>query len=351
MLNLNCFFTPSRYVVATTVISLLLSACGSQPTRDAEMAEFQRQRAEQARVDNLNQQLAMHSLGGGASQQRASSDSYRLGAGDLVEVTVLGVPELSREVRIDGNGAIALPLINEVPVGGRTVAEASKMVAERYQESYLQNPQVSVLIKEFSSQRITVLGSVKAPRVYAAQQRIGVLEALALAGGLTESAGRMVYVSDLVTDPETGERVRRNFIISLDELINGSEETMNIVLGDGAVVNVPEAGVVYVEGAVTRPGAYPMRQDTTVLKAVAMAGGLSFEAKGTAIRVLRIADNGMVGEPLSTVNIEHVRESPESDITLRNGDVVVIETSAWKSAVKGVVDTTRGFFGFGYSLN
>jgi len=341
---------PLSAILFLTTLSVLLSACGSQPLREDQVAQFQRERAQQARVDSLNQQLAMRTLTA-ENVVVPGSDSYSLGAGDLVEVTVLGVPELSRDVRIDGNGSITLPLIGDVAVSGQTVAAASKMVADRYRESYLQDPQVSVLIKEFRSQRITVLGSVRDPRVYAAERRMGVLEVLALAGGLNDRAGPAVYVSDFVIDSETGERMRRNLIISLDDLINGSVETMNIQLGDGAVVNVPEAGVVYVEGAVTRPGVYPLRTDTTVLKAVAMAGGLSFEAKGSAIRVLRMAGNGMASEVLNTVNIDHVRQTPSTDIELRDGDVVVIETNAWKAAVKGVVDTTRGFFGFGYSLN
>jgi polysaccharide export outer membrane protein len=332
------------------LLVVLMSGCGSSPTREAEIADFQRDRAQQARVEDLNQQLAMRSIASDPALER-KSDSYLLGPGDLVELIVLGVPELSREVRIDGNGAIALPLIDEVIVGGKTVAEASAVVAARYRESYLRDPQVSVLIKEHRSLRITVLGSVKDPRVYPVQRRIGVLEALALAGGLTREAGSSVYINDQVMDTDRGERIRRNLIINLDELINGSGGTLDITLGEGAVVNVPMAGVVYVEGAVEKPGVYQMQKDTTVLKAIAMAGGLGFEAKGSAIRVLRSGPNGSQSEPLELIDIERVRQYAEADIELQNGDVVVVETSAFKAALKGVVDTTRGFFGFGYSLN
>ena len=331
------------------LLIMLLAACSSQPQQDSAAAEFQRDRVQQARVDGLNQQLALYSGAGSALQKH--SDSYLLGPGDLVEVMVLGVPELSREVRLDGNGAIALPLIGEVPVGGKTVAQASDTVATRYEKSYLQNPQVSVLVKEYHSMRVTVLGAVNEPKVYAVERRMGVLEALALAGGLTEKAGRTIYVNDHVLDADSGEMIRRNLIINLDQLINGNSQSMNVILGDGAVVNVPQAGVVYVEGAVNKPGVYPMQKETSVLKAVAMAGGLDFSANGSAIHVLRVADNGVPRPPLGPIDIDKVREHPESDVTLENGDVVVVGTSALKSALKGFVNTTRGFFGFGYTLN
>lgn len=332
------------------LMTLLLAGCGSVPSRDTEIADFQRDRAQEARVSDLNQQLAMHSLSQNYGIEHRS-DSYQLGSGDLVEVTVLGVPELSREVRVDGNGAIALPLINDVNVGGKTVAEASDIVAARYEESYLRDPQVSVLVKEHRSLRITVLGSVKEPKVYPVQRRMGVLEALALAGGLTKEAGRTVYVNDRVRDPDSGEPMRRNLVLNLDELINGGADELNVTLGDGAVINVPEAGVVYVEGAVEKPGVYPLQKNTSVLKAIAMAGGLGFEAEGSAIRVLRVSRDGIPQDPMGPIDIENVRQNPESDIELNNGDVVVVETDAFKSALKGFVDTTRGFFGFGYTLN
>lgn len=328
----------------------LMAGCGSSPSRDADVAEFQRDRMQQARVSDLNQQLAMRSLSGEQAAHEPS-DSYELGVDDLVEVTVLGVPELSRDVRVDGNGSIALPLIGEVHVEGKTVAEASNLVAARYAESYLRDPQVSVLIKEYRSQRITVLGAVRDPKVYAVQRRMGVLEALALAGGLTEKAGRTVYVNDRAVDPDTGERIRRNLVLGLDELIHGGSDTPNFTLGDGAVINVPQAGVVYVEGAVMKPGMYPLQKETSVLKAIAMAGGLDFSANGSSIHVLRVAQNGMPQDPLGPIDIEQVRQNPGTDIELNNGDVVVVGKSAVKAALKGFVDTTRGFFGFGYSLN
>lgn len=337
--------------VLLLLLALGVAACAGQPAQEATIADFQRERAQQARVDDLNERLALQRHDFTSVAPETTIDSYRLGRGDLVEVIVLGVPELSREVRVDGNGAITLPLIGEVKVSGETITDASTMVAERYAESYLRDPQVSLLVKEFRSQEITVLGSVKQPKVYAVQRRMGVLEVLAMAGGVTENAGRNVYVSDRVRNPDNdNELIQRNLILNLDELIQGGSEELNIMLGDGAVINVPEAGVVYVEGAVERPGVYSLQRDTTVLKAIAMAGGLQYEAKKSGINVLR-ASNGEMDDRMEGFDIDFIRQNPHADIELKDGDVVVVETDTFKALMQGLIQTTRGFFGFGYTLN
>ncbi|MDZ7809402.1 MAG: polysaccharide biosynthesis/export family protein [Arhodomonas sp.] len=303
-------------------------------------------------MDDLNERIVVQSAvdGPGGAIER-DRESYKLGSDDLIEITILGVPELSREVRIDGNGMITLPLIGEVPVADKTVREASQLIADRYEESYLRDPQVSVLVKEYRSLRITVLGSVKKPQVYSVQRRLDLLDALALAGGLTSNAGRMVYVSDTVANPEGEGKIRRNRVVSLDELVSGEarEEMPDLTLSDGAVINVPEAGVVYVEGAVKKPGVYTLQRDTNVLKAISMAGGLQFSAKDSGIRVLR-ADGGD-GEPqeYSGIDIDELRNNPARGLELSDGDVVVVESSGWKSALQGMaVSIGTGVLGFGY---
>lgn len=333
-----------------TALCLLLSACGSQPLRENQIAEFQRERAQQARVDTLNQQLAMRSLAEDPLVSRGSN-AYLLGAGDLVEFTVLGVPELSREARIDGNGTITLPLIGSVLVEGKTVDEASKLVAERYGESYLQAPQVSLIIREYRSMRITVLGAVGQPQVYNVQQRVSVLVALAMAGGVTSNAGDALYVRDQVVDPETGERSRRSLVINLDDIMRGEAEIPDIILGDGAVINVPEGGVVYVEGEVGQPGLYEIRKGTTVLKTIAQAGGMRFVANESAIQVLRVQPDGRGYEPLHRVNYSQVKQNPGADIELRDGDVVVVGKDPIKYALRGAMTITREILGILWPLD
>ena len=111
-------------------------------------------------------------------------DEYRIGAQDLVEVSVFGVPDLSRTVRVDADGRVSLPLVGSVAAGGRTIPELEADLEQRYQHGYLQRPQVTVFVKEFSSQRITLEGAVKNPGIYPLSGRTSLLQAVAVAGGL-----------------------------------------------------------------------------------------------------------------------------------------------------------------------
>ncbi|GHC05767.1 GumB protein [Thermomonas carbonis] len=111
---------------------------------------------------------------------------YRIGGQDLLNVSVFGVAELSKDVRVNAKGQISLPLIGTILAGGRTVQELEKELAQKYSATYLQNPQVSVFVKEFSSQRITLEGAIKKPGIYPITGKITLLQVIALAGGVDE---------------------------------------------------------------------------------------------------------------------------------------------------------------------
>lgn len=113
---------------------------------------------------------------------------YRIGAQDLLEISVFGVEELNRAARVNSNGQISLPLVGGVMAGGKTIPELEKELAERYADGYLQNPQVSVFVKEFTSQRVTLEGSVKKPGIYPLTGKTSLLQAVAMAEGLDEFA-------------------------------------------------------------------------------------------------------------------------------------------------------------------
>lgn len=109
---------------------------------------------------------------------------YRIGPQDLLEINVFQVPDLTRTVRVNTGGQVSLPLIGEIHAGGRTVQEVEKQIAEKLAEGYLQNPQVSVFVKEFTSQRVTVEGAVKKPGIFPLSGRATLLQTIAMAEGL-----------------------------------------------------------------------------------------------------------------------------------------------------------------------
>lgn len=108
---------------------------------------------------------------------------YRIGANDLLEFDVFGVPDMKRSVRVNATGAVSLPLIGSVQLAGLTAQQAEALLASKYRENYLQNPQVSLFIKEFTTQRITIEGAVAKPGIYPVTGPLTLLRALALAGG------------------------------------------------------------------------------------------------------------------------------------------------------------------------
>jgi polysaccharide biosynthesis/export protein len=303
----------------------------------ASASEFQQQIDQQARLTDLNEQLLVlaveSGLGGGV---------YRVGAEDKIQIDVFGVPDLSREYRVDGGGKIVMPLIGPVMVSGLSLDEVEQVVARKYGESYLRSPQISAQVTEFRSQQFTVVGAVSSPRVYSVSRQTTLIEALAMAGGVTADSGGQVYLMDRVRDPETGMLQTRSLLIDVDELLRDAAQH-NLVLGESALINVPRGGVIFVEGQVNRPGAFQQRQARTVLTALAQAGGMKFEADRSQLRVLR--RDGVTGDWMNfEVDYAVIREDPARDIELLNGDVVVVGsdalrvgwTSAWR-AVTGLV--------------
>lgn len=113
---------------------------------------------------------------------------YRIGAQDLLEISVFGVSDLDRTVRVNSNGQISLPLLGSVAAGGKTIPELERELAKRYAAGYLQNPQVSIFVKEFTSQRVTLEGAVNKPGIYPLTGRTTLLQAIAMAQGLHDLA-------------------------------------------------------------------------------------------------------------------------------------------------------------------
>ena len=116
----------------------------------------------------------------------SGASDYRIGAQDLLNISVFGVEELNKDVRVNSNGQVSLPLVGTVIAGGRTILELEADLAKKYAAGYLQNPQVTVFVKEFTSQRITLEGAVNKPGIYPITGRTSLLQAIALAGGVDD---------------------------------------------------------------------------------------------------------------------------------------------------------------------
>lgn len=121
-----------------------------------------------------------------ASGAYEGASDYRIGAQDLLQISVFGVQDLDKEVRVNSNGQISLPLIGGVMAGGKTIPELETELGKKYADGFLQNPQVSVFVKEYTSQRITLEGAVKKPGIYPITGKTSLLQAIALAEGVDD---------------------------------------------------------------------------------------------------------------------------------------------------------------------
>lgn len=319
----------NRLLLPLLLSLLALTGCATNNGGNSEavtLAEFQSQYAGGNQdIDTVNRQLLSLSVGNDGDVV------YRLGAGDEVRVMVFGVEDLSGDYRIDGNGRLSLPLIGQLDISGYTLAEAEEVLERRYGERYLRDPQITVSVTEFRSQQFTAVGAVGQPRVYNVERKITLIEALAIAGGLAQQAGGYVYLTDKVRDPESGELGMRSVAIAVEDLTSGRTD-VNLVLGEDALINVPEAGSIFVEGAVERPGVFQAPGEITVLKAIAMAGGLKFQANPDSLQVLRRNPTSGVWEQ-SIVSLDQIRASPANDIPLNDGDIVVVDNSAARTTL------------------
>jgi len=157
---------------------------------------------------------------------------YRVGAQDLLAISVFGVPDLNKEVRVKSNGQVTLPLIGVIMAGGRTIPELEADLARKYSDGYLQRPQVSVFVKEFTSQRVTVEGAVIQPGIYPINGRTTLIQAIALARGLDD---RVADASGIVILRQVNGK-RMGAVYDLRQVRKGVVEDPLIYGGDIIVV-------------------------------------------------------------------------------------------------------------------
>jgi len=255
-----------------------------------------------------------------------SSSELRLGAGDLLELKVFNAPELSEVLRVSGAGEITVPLVGPTKVAGLTAEQAQKDIEQRLVSGgFLRDPHVNILVKEFASQGISVLGEVARPGIYPLLGSPRLFDALSAAGGTTSRAGKMVYVIHR-EHPSAGNAI----LLSQDPK---RALAQNVFLQLGDTVMVSRAGIVYVSGDVKTPGGYVMNNDDslTVLQALALAQGVNPTASTKNVRIIRRKDGKLQEIP---VQLKQILAAKAPDIALENDDVLFVPNSASKSAAR-----------------
>ncbi|HEY4977917.1 MAG TPA: polysaccharide biosynthesis/export family protein [Candidatus Acidoferrum sp.] len=327
---------------------------------------------------------------------RTAPHDYIIGSGDLLSVTVFDVPELTRDVRVSQMGSISIPLVPvRLSVSGLTELQAEQKIAEVLEANGLvTHPEVGVMVREHKSKPITIVGAVTHPMVYEADRTVTILEALAEAGGITNDAGDTVIIARIpavteVTDPKpiveqgapgagvpppldattttpaaqkdndvfpsgtemsqtesvspnkdassvaaSGAHPSNTYTINLNELLETGDTRNNVTLQAGDVVTVPHAGIVYVLGAVTRPGGFVMANDRTALttmKVLSLAGGLTNIAKLRHAFIIRVDDQGKQSQ--TEVDLKKILNRESEDVQMHPSDVLYVPDDRTKQAL------------------
>jgi polysaccharide export outer membrane protein len=218
---------------------------------------------------------------------------YRIGAEDVLTVLLADDKSLSGAYRVDADGTFTFPLVGKVKAGGLTVPGVEAELRARLAEGYFKDPQVAIVVEEYRSQRIFVVGQVSKPGAYPLTGQTTLLEALAQAGPIADDAGdeivivrpRMGHRAEGPVLPE-GSEVEEVERIDLQQLQSGAL-FQGITLRSGDTLFVPRSGTVFVFGQVRTPGSYPARKGTTVLQALSLAGGLTDRGASNRIRIMR----------------------------------------------------------------
>jgi len=271
----------------------------------------------------------------------ATGTGYVLGADDQVRIWVLGLEDVfDKPVRIDGNGRIDLPLIGPTVAAGLTLEEFKAKIAQGL-ERQLKHPQVSVTVSEFGSQPVSVLGSVNSPGVHQLHGRMTLAEVLSQAGGLRPDAGPTIIISRQIDQPALPPQLSKldgsgDFSVAelkVQDVLEARNADSNIAIQPHDVITVPQGQMVYVIGAVHKPGGFILHERDTisVLNALSLAEGLGQTPAEQNSRILRLSAGSAQRQEIP-VDLKKVLAGKAENLELRPNDILLVPTSTGKRA-------------------
>lgn len=277
--------------------------------------------------------------------KRPSDDdiSYRLGPGDLLEIKVINVPELTREVRIDNQGQInGLAYINgSLPAACLTEEQLRQVIVEKYTK-YIKSPQVSVFIKEYNSQPVSVIGAVFQPKQFQLQRRVRLLDLISRVGGPSDKAGQRVFIihSGEGSSCEGGtiktiSSDAPSAILKEFELRDVMNASANPYIEPGDIITVPEADQIFLTGSVKNPGPLALRGRTTLTEAINQVGGFAQDAAKKKISLSRL-DPATHTRKETIYNLEDIKKNRAEDVVLQANDMIEVPNSTGSSTKRTI---------------
>lgn len=265
-------------------------------------------------------------------------DDYLIGINDVLQISVWQEKDMEREVLVLPDGTIKYPLIGQVEAQGSTVSKLTEKITYLLDKDYIINPQVTVKVKEYRSQKIYALGQVKHPGLYYLKGKTTLLEMISTVGGLTEGAdNKLLIIRAGATDIKDGKKVdelldkKETKSVDLNALLVEGDLANNQILQPEDVIFISkrEAGVenkIYVMGAVKKPGVYEFKEGITALNACIVAGGFTIVAAPNRTDISRLQQEGK-GRKIIRVDLEKVKKGQIDDLNLKQGDRIFVPES------------------------
>jgi polysaccharide biosynthesis/export protein len=290
-----------------------------------------------------------------------AAEDYRIGPGDLLSVSVVDAPEFGGKFRVTDSGSIDIPGVpNSIHAEGKSSIELSRTIRKAFIDAkQLRDPKVNVFIEEYRGSTISVVGAVSKPAVYPLQKRIKVIEALSMAGGALPGAGNTVTIVRGAASAEvTNTAVGSVQIIPMTRLIKGEDLSANVEVRNGDVLNVSAAQVVYVVGAVNKPGGFVMSDPSSgvsAVQALALAEGFKPTASAHHAVIVRqsTSNNSRTEFP---VDLDLMQKGKLTDLVLAPNDILYVPQSGAKQTLQVVSQvamaavTGIAYYGVGYRL-
>lgn len=266
------------------------------------------------------------------------SKNYRVGGYDVIDIMIYEEEDLSRKaLQVSADGYITFPLIGQIEVDKLTTAEIGKLIASRLaREQFLLDAHVSVMVADYKSKRVLVLGTVNEPGSYALQARERVLDALSKAGGIwrrtgisgksSGSAGKKGLIIR-TQSPDTPQESKIVINVDLKGLLEDGDQTANLYMQDKDVLFIPAAENFYIIGQVKEPGSFALTdREITLVEAISRAGGFTPIAARNRTRIIRV-EKGV--EKIITVNVDAITDAGKKiqDVIIQPNDVIVVPES------------------------
>ena len=228
-----------------------------------------------------------------------AAENLPLGPGDAVKITVYNLPDLTTETQISSDGKITFPLIGQISISGMTFSEVEKLIAEKLSAGgFVKNPNVTLLVTQYRSQKISVVGEVNHPGRILLDSITTLPEAIAIAGGIAPTGGDRVV---LIRQDNAGVQVKKDYSLSdlLDKTATG-KPTLQVQHGD--VIYVPKAPQFYVYGEVQKPGMFRLDASMNVMQAISASGSFTPKAETKKFTIFRKKPDGSTEEIRASLN-------------------------------------------------